>query len=369
MRKTIPKLIFAAVGLQSGDGGTAELSRQAFTVLQGMQRKGHIDLEVFVLEGTGPKPGDELFHQKNIDVRWFSGNRKAFSIALLFAKADFRLLDHVGLARILGAFPKRLRPAYVLFIHGLEIWGDARADYIRTARRADLLIANSEFTVQRTRKRHSGLPPILVCWPGKDAYEFDESVAIPLAEEPGPHAILIVGRLSAQQKHKGHDHLIEAMPPILKAVPDARLVIAGGGDDQQRLESKARTLRVNENVVFTGWISEEQLHLLYSKCAVFAMPSEGDGFGIVFLEAMMHGKPCVGLNTGSAAEVFEDGKSGILVDREDTQGMADSLTALLVDENRRAQMGQAALERYRVLFQGKHYSARLQSILMDYLGE
>jgi phosphatidylinositol alpha-1,6-mannosyltransferase len=363
-----PKLLFAAVGLHSGSGGAAELSRQAFAVMQSMQREGQIRLEVYVLEGAGPKPGDELFHQTGCAVRWFDGNRRAFSLALLSSRADLRVLDHVGLARVLGLIPQPFRPAYALFIHGLEIWGDARADYIRTAKNADLLIANSQFTVQKTRKRHSGLPPIRVCWPGKDGHEINGSATSPHTVQPSPHAILIVGRLSAEQKHKGHDHLIEAMPAIVDAVPDAMLIIAGGGDDQQRLEGKARKLQVNENVVFTGWVNEEQLHLLYSKCALFAMPSEGDGFGIVFLEAMMHGKPCVGLKTGSAAEVFEDGKSGILVDREDTQGMAQSISALLIDENRRAQMGQAALERYRALFQGEHYSARLRAILMEHLG-
>jgi phosphatidylinositol alpha-1,6-mannosyltransferase len=333
-----------------------------------MKRDGLIGLESYVLNGSEPQPEDDLFRQAGCTVRWFDGNRRAFVRALLFTKADLRLLDHVGLARIFGFFPKFFRPRYVLFIHGLEIWGDARPDYIRTAKRADLLIANSEFTAQKTRKRHANLPPIRVCWPGKERPVLGLSDENPVAEDLGPHAILIVGRLSAEQKHKGHDHLIEAMPAILQAVPDARLIIAGGGDDQNRLENKARKLGVGDSVLFTGWISDEQLHRLYSRCALFAMPSHGDGFGIVFLEAMMHGKPCVGLETGSAAEVFEDGKSGILVDREDRQGMANSLSALLLDDQLRKEMGQAALERYNSLYRSEHYSARLQSILMECLG-
>ena len=179
--------------------------------------------------------------------------------------------------------------------------------------------------------------------------------------------MLIVGRLSSEQQHKGHDHLLEAMPRILSAVPDTQLLIAGGGDDRERLERKARDLRIVNSVIFTGWVDEGQLHRLYERCALFVMPSEGDGFGIVFLEAMMHGKPCVGLKSGSAAEVFEDGMSGILVDREDREDMAGRLVSLLRDDEHRSRMGQAASNRYRRHFRHEHYARRLESILGDYL--
>ena len=101
----------------------------------------------------------------------------------------------------------------------------------------------------------------------------------------GHHAMLIVGRLSSQQRHKGHDHLIEAMPLIVQSVPDAQLVIAGAGDDRERLESKAKQLGLADSVIFTGWLDNAELDRLYSRCALFVMPSEGDGFGLVFLEA------------------------------------------------------------------------------------
>ena len=110
----------------------------------------------------------------------------------------------------------------------------------------------------------------------------------------GPHALLIVGRLSAEQRHKGHDRLIEAMPAIIRRVPDAQLVIVGDGNDRERLQNKAMASEVGGNIVFTGRVGEQALHALYERCAVFAMPSTGDGFGFVYLEAMAHHKPCVG---------------------------------------------------------------------------
>jgi len=94
----------------------------------------------------------------------------------------------------------------------------------------------------------------------------------------------------------------------------------------------------------------------------------GDGFGMVFLEAMMHQLPCVGLLQGAAAEIFEDGVSGVLVEREDVPAMAVRLAGLLLDEPERKRLGQAGFERYRAHFTGEQHGARLRSILMTQLG-
>jgi phosphatidyl-myo-inositol dimannoside synthase len=251
----------------------------------------------------------------------------------------------------------------------VEICNSNRADYRRTAMKARLLIANSEYTAQKARARYPNLPNIRVCWPGKDRVQPD-SMHKPVNENAafngiGRHAMLIVGRLSSQQRHKGHDHLIEALPLIVQNVPDAQLVIAGAGDDRERLKLKAKQLGLADSVIFTGWLDDAELDRLYSRCALFVMPSEGDGFGLVFLEAMMHSLPCVGLKHSAADEIFENEKSGILVDRENRHGMASQLSELLLDEPRRTRLGNAGFDRYQNTFQWHQFEARLHSILMD----
>ena len=156
------------------------------------------------------------------------------------------------------------------------------------------------------------------------------------------------------------------MPIILQSAPDAQLIIAGEGTDQKRLEAKAQDLGISNQVIFTGWVNEAQLNTLYNQCALFAMPSEGDGFGIVFLEAMENALPCVGLTNTAAAEIFKHEKSGILVDREDRLDMANRLSTLLLDESGRKNLGKAGQKRYQSQFQGQHYAERLQSILMEH---
>lgn len=362
-----PRFLFSATALEKGSGGIAELSRQVLSALLKMERDGLLRLSVQVLEGSGPDPQDELFQGDTLPpIRWHDGNRWKFALHQIVARPDLRLFDHLGIARLSGLHSVPPHGPYAVLIHGVEIWNGSRPDYVRTARNASLLIANSEYTAGRVRARHPDLPEIRVCWPGRGPME-PPSPHDEILDRLGPHAMLIVGRLCAEQRHKGHDQLLEAMPLILERVSDAQLVIAGGGDDRDRLEAKAHGLGIGESVVFTGWVDEERLSALYSHCALFVMPSEGDGFGIVFLEAMMHGLPCVGSGSGSAAELLEDGKSGLLIDGGDRSGTAERLSRLLADRARRHRLGESGRTRYETKFREQQHSARFRSIIQRHL--
>jgi glycosyltransferase involved in cell wall biosynthesis len=93
------------------------------------------------------------------------------------------------------------------------------------------------------------------------------------------------------------------------------------------------------------------------------MPSDGDGFGIVFLEAMMHGLCCVGLANSAAAEIFEDRVSGVLVNRDDRADLALCLTGLLLNPTRRREIGEGGRVRWNAAFTGAHYAGRLRGVL------
>jgi phosphatidylinositol alpha-1,6-mannosyltransferase len=326
--------------------------------------RGHgLDFRLHVLDDAGPVADDPLFAADRNSVRWHAGNRGRFVGALLRARPALLLFDHVGLARVHRLAAPLLRQPYLAMIHSVEIWKSQRADYGRSAHRASLLIANSGYTARKARERYPDLPEIAVCWPGKDAEPVHVETESKRADDLGPHAMLIVGRLDGSQRHKGHDHLLEAMPEVLKRVPDAQLVVTGGGDDRARLEAKARAFGVSDNVIFTGRVSEPALRELYGRSALFVMPSEGDGFGMVFLEAMMNGMPCVGLAGSAADEILDGGSCGLLVDRADRAAMARALGELLADEARRRSLGAAGRRRYQQLFTRAHYARRLKAVL------
>ena len=358
-----PKLLFAAGDLSAGTGGIATLSRQVISSLLEMHYKKLIMLEIYVLNG-GEATADDLWAEGagSPSIRWFKGSRWRFSLAVAAARCDLRLFDHAGLAR-LQSLSSLWRGRYVLMIHGVEMWRSGRSDYHRAARHAKALIANSNYTARRTREVCPGLPEISVCWPGMDRPETMERGMFGPDTEIGPNAMLIVGRLDAQQRHKGHDNLLEALPLILESVPDAQLVVAGDGDDLPRLKQRAQSLGIAQHVVFKGRVDGRALHALYQQCALFVMLSDGDGFGLVFLEAMMHRTPCVGLAGSAADEVFEHNVSGILTDRDDRNILAECLSELLKDKERLTAIGDAGYQRYTGMFTGEHHAKRFRALI------
>jgi phosphatidylinositol alpha-1,6-mannosyltransferase len=161
----------------------------------------------------------------------------------------------------------------------------------------------------------------------------------------GDRAVVAVGRMSAAERYKGHDELLECWPAVLQSVPDAKLVFVGDGDDLPRLRDKARTLGVSPALVSTGFVDDEALKDAYRQAALFAMPSRNEGFGLVYLEAMAQGLPCIGSVYDAASEIIVDGVTGFLVDQRKIPTLGDRIVALLRDEPHRRAMGEAGRQR------------------------
>ncbi|MFC1812277.1 glycosyltransferase family 4 protein [Thermodesulfobacteriota bacterium] len=366
----IPKVLFCAVDLCRITGGITVLARLIFRSLTDMHLRGKIKLQAQVLNESGPDPNDELMQDfKEISIRWCSESRVRFTMGILTSKPDLVIFDHAGPSKSAKMLPAFVRPSYCVFIHGVEIDEQARPDYTKALEGATLLIANSNYTKSRVHKLGTNLPKIEVCRPGLDYNEkkTDGNIDTPLLSNIGSHAILIVGRMDASQCHKGHDYLIECMPEIIDQVPDAQLIIVGDGDDMERLKQKAETSGIKNSIFFTGRVSNDVLHALYEKCAVFVMPSKGDGFGFVYLEAMSHKKPCIGLLNSAAAEIIEHKVTGLLIDRDQKDEMTASIASLLKDTPLREKMGKAGFQRLHTIFLYEHFNRRLNATLGEVL--
>jgi glycosyltransferase involved in cell wall biosynthesis len=157
---------------------------------------------------------------------------------------------------------------------------------------------------------------------------------------PGPKAerptILYLGRL---RQYKRVDKLIEAFVAVKDAVPDARLVIAGVGDDLPRLRGLAERLGIRD-VTFEGRVSEERKRRLMQEAWVFAMPSSIEGWGIVVIEANASGTPAVGYRVAGTKDCIVDGVTGLLAD--DDARFAKALERVLSDQRLRAALAEAS---------------------------
>jgi glycosyltransferase involved in cell wall biosynthesis len=156
--------------------------------------------------------------------------------------------------------------------------------------------------------------------------EFTIAPGRPLAQcDP---VILTVTRLTSADSYKGIDHLIAALPAVREVIPAARLRIVGRGDDVPRLQALAAQLGLSHAVDFLGYIDDARLTEEMSSCRLFSLPSRGEGFGLVFLEAMARSRPCLGARAGGIPEVIT-ADTGVLVEYGDVAGIAAASIAAL----------------------------------------
>jgi phosphatidylinositol alpha-1,6-mannosyltransferase len=157
--------------------------------------------------------------------------------------------------------------------------------------------------------------------------------------------------------------LIDAWPRIVALVPDAQLVIAGQGDDVPRLKEKAARSSVGQSITFVVFVSPEVRDALYEQAALFALPSRGEGFGLVYLEAMSHRRACVGSVHDAARDVIVDGRTGRLVDQDNRDMMADTIASLLLDQEKRRLMGEEGYRRLQEQFTFESFARRVRDLL------
>jgi glycosyltransferase involved in cell wall biosynthesis len=231
-----------------------------------------------------------------------------------------------------------------VYLHGIECWRPLGALREALLSRADVLLANSSYTAERFAIANPRFVDraVHICPPA--APDDIQSSAVPSAP-----TVLVVGRISKDERYKGHDTLLDVWPSIMSAIPGARLVFVGDGDDRSRLECRIRDEGLATSAQIMGLVSRADLREAYASCRVFAMPSGEEGFGIVFLEAMLAGRPCIGAY-GAAAGVIDPGRTGLLVSPRDAPALEAALLRLLTDSNLCREMGNAGRLRAKAHF-------------------
>jgi phosphatidylinositol alpha-1,6-mannosyltransferase len=306
---------------------------------------------------------------RTLRVRGFAGDRRRLALAFLAAhrKHDLVMFMHIGVGRLA---PLRPLGKTSVWLVGVEVRRKLRWHEKLAIRRANPLLSISTFSSDAMVRHNPGLPPastVHLCaepdeiWSGSEGRPTAASYS---AATRAP-AVMIVARQSKLERYKGHDQLISAWPRVLSQVPGAELWIVGGGDDRHRLEARVDSKpELKKQVRFFGKVSHEKLLELYRTARVFAMPSTGEGFGLVFVEAMRHGMPCI-CSHDSSAEIVEHGKTGLVVDQE-PDAIADACIRLLTDFELANSMSAAGRVRQAEKFTYDAMNTRLlRALLLD----
>jgi phosphatidyl-myo-inositol dimannoside synthase len=323
-------LVFVSAGLDLDGGGRAAAGRLLAASCAAYARARGLGFSILSL-GQDAHPG-------GLSARPFSGRQGALALTVLRRQLARRNTAHVfdllGPSRIAAWIPGRLRGPYLISLLGIEVWRELTWDRSLALRKATVRLAISAYTATRARQVHPDLPPIDV---------------LPICLE---------ALLSALARN---DFRQDSRPGL-------RLVVAGDGDDRPRLEGIAGSLGLAERVLFTGFVSEATLAELYRCAAVFAMPSRGEGFGLVYLEAMRAGKPCVAAHDGSAPEIVLDGETGLLVDPGSPEAIARALERLSAEPDFARRLGEAGRRREREVYTVERYRQGLAPYLDRLMG-
>jgi glycosyltransferase involved in cell wall biosynthesis len=154
-----------------------------------------------------------------------------------------------------------------------------------------------------------------------------------------PHGAPVLANVGALVAHKGQRYLVEAMPHVLREIPDAHLVILGEGDLRAALERQIKELHVEKHVLLAGF-RDDVLQLMKS-ADLFVMSSVTEGLGSTVLDAMAMKLAIVGTHAGGIPEAVVDGRTGLLVPPAHARELAAAIIQLLKDPARRARMGTA----------------------------
>jgi len=253
-------------------------------------------------------------------------------------------------------------------LYGVEAWQRLPWLKRRALQKADFLVSISEYTKQKAIEANGLRADRVYLLPNAV-----ESISVePTADTfqkpaSGGSRLLSVCRLEKTEGYKGVDKVIEVLSAVAREVPDVQYTIVGGGTDLERHRQLALERGVAARVHFLGFLSEEALDACYRDCDVFVMPSAGEGFGFVFLEAMKFGKPIVAANSGGAPEVVEDQVTGRLVEYGNEDELAQALIDLCLNQEKRTRLGAAGYQHLKERFTFAQFKQKLSDILSEEL--
>ena len=258
----------------------------------------------------------------------------------------------------------------IVCTHGVEVWEPLTRMRRMALRRADVVLAPSKYTadhvaaIQRVATQKIRVLP----WALDPQFEAlapqSGKVAAP-GTFPEGRVVLTVGRWRTDERYKGMDTLITALPRLLPRWPELQLAAVGDGDDREWLEDLAEENGVRRHVHFLSGLSYAELAACYAHCEIFALPSKGEGFGLVYLEAMACSKPVIGGAHGGAPEVIDDGKTGYLVAHGDAAQLATAIETLLADPALELEMGWQGKQRVENKFRFSVFAKSFRKILRE----
>lgn len=362
------RILFLTLSTFSFTGGIEKFNR-AFT-------KALVDLSATLsLRSSFAAMYDATADQQYLGQQSFSGskgNRLQFVYAA-FVKAlqqDVVILGHLNLA-LIGVLIKLFSPKkkLVVICHGIEVFRPVSGLKKRVLQQADRILAVSTYTKNQLIVQQQLPAEKITVFPntidpffqlpadfGKPAY-LRQRYGI----KEGEKVLFTLTRLNSKEGYKGYDTLVNVLPGLLQRGIRFKYILAGKADavELARMQNLIKQLQLEEHVLLAGFVADEEVTDHYLLADVFAMPSKGEGFGIVYIEAMACGLAVLAGNKDGSTEALQFGQLGTLVDPDNADEITAALTNLLRQEALPATVQQKMLQ----FFSFEQYRNRLAAIL------
>lgn len=270
-------------------------------------------------------------------------------------RPDFVLYTHVNLARPAPWMRRVGHPPYGVWVYGIDIWDRLSPLHRLGLRRSEVILTISRSSAERTVESQGVPRRLMRTIPLTLPEAMFTSRRDGAAREPG--RVLTVARLAKTEKRKGVEDLVRAFAHLRRGQRDTTLVVVGDGDDRERLQTFAAGFGIADHVKFLGNISDTELTRQYERADIFVLPSDKEGFGLVFLEAMLSGTPVLGIASGGPLDLVRDGVDGRLITQLDQ--LTSVLQLMLSDRGRLEAMRQNAADRARRDFSPESFRREL----------
>ncbi len=361
------KVLLLTLKVFSVTGGIEKVNRIAGKALHDMD---DLDLKVYSLHDCPGDANSKYFPLKNFSA--FGGSKINFVFHSLSkgTSSAIVILSHVNLLQV-GYWIKRISPKtkVILYAHGIEIWKSLPAYKQGMLSRFDHILAVSKFTKDVIEKKHNlskvqctvlnnCLDPFL---PADNTTGKSTCLLKKHGLNKQDIILMTLTRLSVNEKYKGYEKVLQSIKELLPVYPQLKYIIIGKYEpyEKQRLDNIINRLELTEQVVFTGFINDDQLAEYYKLAEVYVMPSKKEGFGIVFIEAMYYGLPVIGGNKDGSVDALCDGSLGLLVNPDDQQEITAAIKKVLNDVNAFVPDRKLLLEK----FSNETYRQNLKNIL------
>ena len=325
----------------SDRGGIEVFSKYFLNAI--LQSTKNADMTILILNNISPPVVDISYAKKNNNLRFFCCGskvkifKKVKFVALLFWNIIFHrpriiISNHINLLKLCGIIYPILRVNYGVITYGIEVWN---LNFLKriVLKNAKYIASFSKYTSSKISNQVETKGKIFLFPPCVDKGKFfPQKRDIKLVQKynlNGNKVMLTVARLVKKEGYKGYDLVIKALPKVTKKIPNIKYLLIGEGDDLYRIKNLVNKLGLENKVIFCGFVPNKKLINYYNSCDVFIMPSKGEGFGIVFLEALACGKPVICGNKDGSRDAVLDGKLGILVDPDNIDQIAEAIMNVL----------------------------------------